>query len=157
MRDKKGISLVVATVLLIAVTIAAVGIIAAFITRLPSPTVGKNVTLYGENIVSGAVGFKIRHSGVDHLSGCFAESEGKYIWNQLVVKIEGKPIGAPGLTATIKVNDYDNISGGGPSDFKVGDMIKILGLSPALSVGQTLTVSYLPTGQTFLDVIVPLT
>ena len=152
MRGKKGVSLVTATVLLIALTIAAVGIVAIFITKIPSPTIGKTVTLSGENIVSGAVGFKITHTQGDHLPGCFAESEGKYTWNQLVVRIDGKPIGALGLTATIKVNDYDNISGKGPDDFAVGYVIKILDLSPALSVGQTLTVSYLPTGQTFLEI-----
>lgn len=129
-----GVSPVVATILLIGLTIVGVSILAAYLGSIPLPSQPVAARLRFENLVDGASGFIIVHMGGRSIPNAFDGAR----WRNMIVILNGEPV-------PLENAEYN----GGPIpdvvDFKFADRLR---LQVALSSGDEITVVCASTGET---------
>jgi flagellin-like protein len=132
MRDSTGVSPVVATILLIAITVVAVGVVMAFVAGLHMPTTPVSSSITVENAASGNTRIMIVHRGGDPLLNAKTNVQ---------VRVNG--VNENAIIWTLADN----------TNFKVGDVIYVENIN--LSSGDLITVVYIPTSQTVVTQTVP--
>jgi flagellin-like protein len=135
-EESTGVSPVIATILLIAITVVAVGVVMAFVAGLGRPTTPVSVML------GNTTGF------VDN------NSDNAYIYH-----LSGDALTAPknNVSVTLNGNAISNVSftdADGDGNFEVGDRISIQ-FPSAIHTGDVIMVIYKPTSQTLLTITVP--
>ncbi|MEM2878561.1 MAG: type IV pilin N-terminal domain-containing protein [Candidatus Hadarchaeales archaeon] len=141
MKDFKGVSAVVATILLIAITVVAIGSIAIFVSglggTLTSGTITANITI--ENAVNTSRGIIIKHMGGDTISNAFSGST----LNTSVLEVRIS-------SSTVTSTPAYTLNGGSinVTQFKAGDILKAAFIgTQALSSGDVITIVYKPANQ----------
>ncbi len=133
--QQNGVSPVIATVLLIVVTVLLVSMVAVIATGLvgtvPTPV---NVNLMLENASSGYENFTIYHMGGDNIKDAI---NGKS-WNNLIVRVNGQ-------NATIVSYNGDN-NPQGMITLSAGDVLYVQAPKP-LAFGDVITIVYKPANQ----------
>jgi len=129
---KKGISPVIATILLIAITVVAVGVVMAFVMVLPKPTAPLSAVINIEDAKIGSEKLVISHVSGDPIMAALTNME---------VRINGAKQDLTGTTLD------DN------PDFTVGDRLVLTGLTP-LSSDDVIAVVYRPANQILATVTV---
>jgi flagellin-like protein len=160
MRDSTGVSPVIATILLIAITVVAVGVVMAFVAALPKATPPLNASISISNAVSGSTTLIISHTGGDPIRNAFNPSYLGYIWTNNWVNMEVRVNGAKVLATSVTLNNTSVTLG--LKDFTTGDRL-VLGVlytpdgSATLSLhsGDVITVVYTPANQILVTVPVP--
>lgn len=137
----RGVSPVIATVLLIVVTVMLVSIVAVvsmgLVGRITPPVF---VDLLVENYYAGMEnGFiTIYFSTGDNLKDAFASSGGTIVLKNLIIRIDGRP------PTKIILNGNESFT---KADFEVGDYLQVQIPKP-LSFGSIISIAWKPTGQT---------
>ncbi|MEM2878940.1 MAG: type IV pilin N-terminal domain-containing protein [Candidatus Hadarchaeales archaeon] len=138
--EVEGVSPVVATVLLIGLTIVGVSILAAYLSSIPMPSQPAAARLRFENLVDGASGFVIVHMGGKSIQNAFDGAR----WINMKAILNGEPV-------PLENAEYN----GGPVpdvvDFKFADRLR---LQVGLSSGDEITVVCVSTGETLQYAIV---
>jgi len=134
--SKKGVSPVIATILLIAITVVAVGVVMAFVVMLPKPTTPLSAVINIGGAVKDSETLVISHMSGDPIMAMLTSME---------VRINGTTQNLP--DATLNGNAI------GISDFTVGDRLVLT--VPALSSGDVIAVVYKPANQILASVTVP--
>ena len=143
--EQRSVSPVIATVLLIAITIVIVGIVAAFMGRIRLPAPPIHARLSFETITvegSDETVLVIKHAGGDSIPKAFEGSGSSLQWKDLDARLNGAPVemGKPAI-----YNGELNWSG--VKDFGVGDVLKIP-LDILLRPEDTISVVYNAAAQT---------
>ena len=139
--EPRGVSPVIATVLLIVVTVMLVSVVAVvsmgLVGRITPPVFAD---LLVENYYAGMDhGFiTIYFSNGDNLRDAFARGTDGIVLRNLVIRIDGK---AP---SRIILNDNEDFT---KPDFEVGDYLQVEIPKP-LSFGSVISIAWKPTGQT---------
>ena len=135
MKDSAGVSPVIATILLIAITVVAVGVVMAFVAGLPTPTPPLIASITIENAVLGMDdNIIIWHTSGDPIGNWQANLE---------IRLNANPL----TGATIVPIDHTN--------FVVGDKLSVDVGTTALASGDVITVIYKPANQELTRVTVP--
>lgn len=158
-KREKGVSPVVATILLIALVIIAVASIAAFLGRIQVPEKPLSATISIDNAKKNKTALTIKHTGGDGIIGAFyGKSNDNFAispdnWNNMEVRINGAKVGTKDNTT--KLNG-ENVKGS-LYDFKVGDVLYFELAVPAdkLSSGDVITIIYVPVNQVITEIKVP--
>jgi flagellin-like protein len=128
--DSTGVSPVIATILLIAITVVAVGVVMAFVAGIGRPVTPVATMLTVENAINGSDNIRIFHMSGDSLTNASANVE---------LRVNGVNIALAGLTAG--------------AEFKVGDMM-YAAADLNLVTGDVISIIYKPTNQTILTLTV---
>jgi flagellin-like protein len=165
MRDSTGVSPVIATILLIAITVVAVGVVMAFVAALPKPVVSVNTEIIIGGATAGSGTLTITHTGGDMITNAFDNSvSGTASWLNMQVRINGAQvpltlISGTTYAATVTFNGSPIPSGA--SNFSVGDTLVLSGCllpgviqSTPLISGDVITVVYTPANQILVTVTV---
>jgi len=148
--ENKGVSPVIATVLLIVVTVLLVSVVAVVAMGLVGkPVTPVMVTLRAENYALGMTTgdyIVFIHEAGDNLKGAFAKdaSTNTITLNNLIIRIDGK---TP-ATGGIFLNGYNTFT---TDTLSVGDYLQIQ-LPTDLKVGSIIIVAWKPTNQTLLNI-----
>jgi flagellin-like protein len=127
-KESAGVSPVVATILLIAITVVAVGVVLVFISSLPKPVVPVSTSVSVNGAINAATSFTLSHSGGDSLLNATSNIQ---------VRLNGT------------VENWTSILSNG-TDYRIGDVITVNSTSnPGLSLkhGDVITMVYIPTSQ----------
>jgi flagellin-like protein len=141
-KESAGVSPVVATILLIAITVVAIGVMLVFILSLPKTAVPMIISVTVDNAISGNTRIRLSHSGGDSLLNASTNI-------QILINGALENYGAgKQWTATL--------SNG--TDFRIGDVITVTnidGTNRALNSGDMITMVYIPTSQQIVSYTVP--
>jgi flagellin-like protein len=140
-RDSVGVSPVIATILLIAITVVAIGAVIAFVSGIGRPTPPLNASISIRNATKNSDKLTIEHNGGDPIRDAFVDNN----WNNMEVRKNGAL-----LTSTdnkLNGSHVDNF------DFTIGDVL-VLKID-RLSSGDVITVIYTPGNQEIARVTVP--
>ncbi len=138
--DEKGISPVVGTILLVAVTVIIAGSIAAFVYGLSGDTeAAPSANLSFDGVRDNESSFEIAHDGGDTITDAF-EVNGNDNFVDLKVTVDGSSVSGENIEGDV---------GNGNSDFEAGEVIEInlsgSSIDP-LKEDNTIRVVYEPTG-----------
>jgi flagellin-like protein len=158
MRDSTGVSPVIATILLIAITVVAVGVVIAFVAALPKPTspLATSITIGGATASSTTL--TITHAGGDQIKTAFyanSSSQYSYIaannWANMEVRVNGANVATVDNGATL---NNAHLTPSTSYDFSVGNIL-VLPFATPLAPGDVITVIYTPANQILATVTVP--
>jgi flagellin-like protein len=154
-RDSAGVSPVIATILLIAITVIAIGIVMVFVGGLGRPTPPLSATISASHATRGSTKLAIEHTGGDPIRNAFCGTSDNNIassdnWINLEVRINGVVV----ITTENKTKFNGVGIGTGIRDFTVGDVL-LLEKIAALNSGDVITIMYKPTNQQIARVMVP--
>jgi len=141
--DSTGVSPVIATILLIAITVVAVGVVMAFVAGIGRPVTPVATMLTAENAIDNSVRVRLFHMSGDTIPA---------VRTNLEVRLNGalKPWGALGADNVTLTGDGDS-----DGDFEIGDVITASCVNTSLQTGDVLAVVYKPTQQTLLSLTIP--
>lgn len=146
MRGQRGVSPVIATVLLIAITIVMVGIVAAFVGGITPGEVPISVFLVYDNNKEGNTRLIVRHGGGDVVDSAFDSGRFK----EMEVRINGAiKLTAP-ATDNLWLNGVRMTAADGIKRFAVGDML-VVPLTSGLAIGDIISALYKPTDQILIE------
>lgn len=148
-RDSAGVSPVIATILLIAITVVAVGVVMAFVAGLPTPTPPLIASITIENAIRGNTSITIYHTSGDPVRNAFRGTAGVIAgdnWINLEIRVNGAKVTTTNATLnTVQVTTTN--------DFVAGDRL-VLTFTTPLNSNDVITVIYRPTNQTISTVTV---
>jgi len=155
-RDSAGVSPVIATILLIAITVIAIGVVMVFVSGLGRPTSLLNANISVRNATRNSTKLTIEHAGGDPITDAFC---GKAVdnhvitsdnWINLEVRINGGIV-----TTTDNKTKFNNVLiDNNTYDFTVGNIL-LLEKITVLSSGDVITIIYKPNNQELTRVTVP--
>ena len=149
---KAGVSPVAATILLIALTVTAVGVVAAVVVGwgTPEPSLAASIDVGGAS--DGNTVLVLQHVGGNPIGTAFVPSASGTItendWADMEVRVNGEKV-----VTTSGILNGSTVLSGVTYGFVFGDTLT-LGLSTALHSGDVVTVVYRPTGQVIKTVTV---
>lgn len=132
--ETSGVSPVIATILLIAITVVAVGVVMAFVAGLGRPVTPVSVMFSSQGAVDNSENIYLYHMSGDALTNPTAN-----------VSVTRNGTLVTGVTFT----DAD-----GDGNLEVGDRVKI-DVPGRIRTGDVILVIYKPTNQTLLSITVP--
>ena len=160
-EDKRAVATVIATILMISITVVIAAIIAAYTFGLGMPDVAPRAALSIEGATSGTNEFFIVHKGGDAIAdACVPNGTGRINradWKSMQVRINGEICGADATDANpadLRV-DGQQLNGVNLTaemfDFTVGDSLRLYtgGANSELELGDEIIVIHVPT-QTIL-------
>ncbi len=154
-RDSTGVSPVIATILLIAITVIAIGVVMVFVSGLGRPTPPLSAIISVRNATRNSTKLTIEHTGGDPIRDAFC---GKAVdnhvitsdnWINLEVMINGGLV-----TTTEDKTKFNNVLiDNNTYDFTVGNIL-LLEKITALNSGDVITIIYTPASQEIARVTV---
>lgn len=152
-KAEKGVSPVVATILLIAIVVVAVGAIAAFVLGRPMTPHPIAASISVSGAYKHSTTLTLEHTGGDPIRNAFVENsdDDNVITSENWINMEVRINGAKVTAMNCKLNRVGIPSS---SDFEVGDIL-VFNISEALSSGDEVTISYTPANQILASASVP--
>jgi flagellin-like protein len=153
--DSTGVSPVIATILLIAITVVAIGVVMVFVAGLGRPTAPITANISIRDATAGSGKLTIEHAGGDPIRGAFCGTTENNMendnWKNLEVRVNGALV-----VTKDNLTKFNGASFGTETkDFKVGDVLVLESLSPTLKSGDVITVIYTPANQQLASKTVP--
>jgi len=150
--DSKGVSPMIATIVLIAIVFAVAAILALSLASspTPSPPWGGQLTL--ENIQSGRDVIVIWHRGGERANDVVenSPSDNKFHWRNLELRVNGRTVPAENIVTFIS-DGRDAIGRGtGYYPLVAGDRMRVK-LGTPLSKGDKVGLKWIPTNQIILE------
>ena len=155
-RDSTGVSPVIATILLIAITVIAIGVVMVFVSGLGRPTPPLTMTISIRNATRNSTKLTIEHTGGDPIRDAFC---GKAVDDHIIttdnwINLEVRINGAKVATTENKTKFNNVLIDNNTYDFTVGNIL-LLEKITVLSSGDVITIIYKPNNQELIRVTVP--
>ena len=145
--EKKGLSVMVAVFLLLAISMALSGVLGLILARFrPGEFLNASLELQRGVDRKGRDELTLIHRGGELINNAFKLKSGGIEWIDLEVRIEGKPVAVNGAT----LNGEDNV---GIVDFSP-DNVLVFPLEEPLATGDWVAVIYNPKNQILLQTVV---
>jgi flagellin-like protein len=154
--DSKGVSPMIATIVLIAIVFAVAAILALSLASAPQPSVIFSGQLSLENVENGRTVIVIKHTYGERANDVVENSGGKLQWKNLELRVNGIIVPAENIILLISEGTKAYEKGGTPSSFTgtrsmvVGDQIKVA-YTDGLKIGDKVSLKWVPKNQTLIE------
>jgi len=149
--DSKGVSPMIATIVLIAIVFAVAAILALSLASAPTPSPPSASTFQLENVENGRDTIVIKHVVGDRANDVIDNTTGTIKWKNLELRLNGEIVPATGIeeivsegtryTRPLPTKLYSTV---------VGDRIRVK-LTRALVIGDEVSLKWVPKNQTLLE------
>jgi flagellin-like protein len=150
--DSKGVSPMIATIVLIAIVFAVAAILALSLASAPQPSVIFSGQLSLENVENGRTVIVIKHTYGERANDVVenSSSDSRFHWKNLELRVNGLIVPAENIETF--VSEGNNVIGKGYGYYAmvVGDQIRIR-LSKPLSIGDKVSLKWVPKNQTLIE------
>ncbi|MEM2619498.1 MAG: archaellin/type IV pilin N-terminal domain-containing protein [Candidatus Hadarchaeales archaeon] len=149
--DSKGVSPMIATIVLIAIVFAVAAILALSLASAPQPSVIFSGQLSLENIENGRTAITIRHTYGERANDVIENANNAVRWKNLELRINGEII-QPGPNS-VMISEGTKVTWGATAKtyaMVVGDRIYIP-LPSALKIGDTVSLKWVPKDQVLVE------
>jgi flagellin-like protein len=155
--DSRGVSPMIATIVLIAIVFAVAAILALSLASAPQPSVIFGGQLSLENVENGRPMITIKHTYGDRAPDVVDNSGGTLKWKNLELRVNGQLIPATCITEMISQGTPVTF-GATPNTYSmvVGDLIRVDitktgGLGRSLQIGDKVSLKWVPKNQTLIE------
>jgi flagellin-like protein len=156
--DSRGVSPMIATIVLIAIVFAVAAILALSLASAPQPSVIFGGQLSLENVENGRPMITIKHTYGDRAPDVVDNSGGTIKWKNLELRVNGQLIPATYITEMISQGTRVGAPfGATPNTYSmvVGDLIRVNvsgALNRNLQIGDKVSLKWVPKNQTLIEV-----
>jgi flagellin-like protein len=150
--DSKGVSPMIATIVLIAIVFAVAAILALSLASAPQPSVIFGGQLSLENVENGRTVIVIKHTYGDRANDVVENksSDNKFHWKNLELRVNGLIVPAENIVTFVSEGTSAIGKGNGYYAMVVGDQIRIQ-LSTPLTIGDKVSLKWAPKNQTLIE------
>ena len=150
--DSRGVSPMIATIVLIAIVFAVAAILALSLASAPQPSVIFGGQLSLENVENGRNVIVIKHTYGDRAPDVVENTGSTVKWKNLEVRVNGVVVPADNITEMISEGARVGAPFVGTRTYSmvVGDLIRI-NLSTALKIGDKVSLKWVPKNQTLVE------
>ncbi|MEM2866380.1 MAG: archaellin/type IV pilin N-terminal domain-containing protein [Candidatus Hadarchaeales archaeon] len=149
--DSKGVSPMIATIVLIAIVFAVAAILALSLASAPQPSVIFSGQLSLENVENGRTAITIKHTYGERANDVIENSGGTVKWKNLELRVNGEIIQP--TASTIMISEGTKVTWGATArtySMVVGDQIWIP-LGKTLNIGDKVSLKWVPKNQTLVE------
>ncbi len=153
--DSRGVSPMIATIVLIAIVFAVAAILALSLASAPQPATPFSGQLSLENIESGRKMITIKHVYGERAPDVIENAAGTLKWKNLELRINGVIASIAGDNLVEFISEGTRIYPGstisGSKSMVVGDLIRVK-YDTGLKIGDTVSLKWVPKNQTLVSV-----
>jgi flagellin-like protein len=149
--DSKGVSPMIATIVLIAIVFAVAAILALSLASAPQPSVIFSGQLSLENVENGRTVIVIKHTYGERANDVVENSGGTLKWKNLELRVNGVIV--PATNIVEMVSEGSKVTFGATAAtyaMVVGDQIRV-SYTTGLKIGDKVSLKWVPKNQTLIE------